>query len=234
MHEAASGIAMTASALARLKATHPWPDISALDGEPPLVWNLDGGGRDLLIEFIKRAKPKVMLEVGAFLGGSALQWLAADESLTLILLDSWTPAAGEWVGRIIDDPPPAWTGDPQSLIPIRDALERHGIMSVALHNLRAYQQRTIPIQMTAEVGYAYLAPLIEPDIVFIDANKEFLDYSLADEVFPYAILCGDDWSWHDADGAYPVRRYVHEIAERRRCDVVAQDATWILAPKNDY
>lgn len=68
---------MVASALARLRAAHPWPNIAGLDENPPLVWSLDVGGRELVIELIKRAKPEIVLEVGTFLGGSALQWLNA-------------------------------------------------------------------------------------------------------------------------------------------------------------
>ncbi len=223
---------MTDHSLATLRAKHPWPDISALDSSPPLSWNLDGGGRNLVIELIKRAKPKVMLEMGTFLGGSALQWLGADDDFTLIALDSWTAAAGAWVGKTIQEPP-SWVADPLALVPIRDTLAKHSIMSVALHNLRAHKHRVIPIQMTAADGYPYLSAQLEPDIVFIDANKEMQDYSLAHELFPHAILCGDDWSWRDKSGAYPVRRYAQDIAERRRCNVVSQDATWILAPKTD-
>jgi hypothetical protein len=65
----------------------------------------------------------------------------------------------------------------------------------------------------------------------IDANKDRQDYLLAHEIFPRSILCGDDWEWRDAKGEYAVRPFVHEVAEARKCDVVAERATWVLRPR---
>jgi hypothetical protein len=50
-------------------------------------------------------------------------------------------------------------------------------------------------------------------------------------MFPAARICGDDWDWQDAHGEIIVRRYVHEVASLRNCDVVAERATWVLRPK---
>ena len=72
---------------------------------------------------------------------------------------------------------------------------------------------------------------VNSSIIFIDANKEKKDYLLAHEMFPAARICGDDWDWHDARGEIIVRRYVHEVASLRNCDVVAERATWVLTPK---
>jgi hypothetical protein len=216
--------------IASLKTAHPWPDISALDRDPVHMWSLDGGGRELVEDLLKDRSISVVLEVGTFLGGSALRWLKAREGFTLIALDSWSPSAAAWVDTIIADPP-SWVSDVESLGPISGALKLHGIEKVALHNLRKYRDRVIPIRMPAETGYAHVRSFVEPDLIYIDANKELLDYRLAHETFPNAILCGDDWTWQDSSGDYPVREFVNGIAELRDCTVVSRGATWLLAPR---
>jgi hypothetical protein len=211
-----------------LRARHPWPDISELDGDPPHVWSLDGGGRELVTELIQNTRPRIILEVGTFLGGSALTWLETNRDSTVITLDPWTQAVASYVDIVIASPP-FWVRDTEPLKPISEAIHRHGIAKVALHNLRSFRERVIPIQMPAEAGYAYIRSFVEPQIIYIDANKQPQDYMLAHQLFPNAILCGDDWTWQDESGDYPVRGYVHQVAAFRDCTVLAKDATWVLA-----
>jgi hypothetical protein len=210
-----------------LRLVHPWPDISALQNDPPHVWSLDGGGRKIISELIQRVRPQTILEVGSFLGGSALTWLSAGPRFTLIALDSWHQHAANWIDVVIANPP-SWVSDVEALKPISQAIHRTDLMTVALHNLRRYRDRVIPIRMTAVEGYPYIAGLVQPDIVYIDADKQAENYYLAHKLFPNAIICGDDWTWRDEAGELPVRRYVNEIAALRGCSIVAEDATWML------
>jgi hypothetical protein len=211
-----------------LRARHPWPEISGLDGDAPHVWSLDGGGRELITDVIQKMRPRIILEVGTFLGGSALRWLATRPDFTLIVMDVWTQGTGHWVDKVIASPP-FWVQDIEPLKPISEAIHRHGIAKVALHNLRSFRDRVIPIQMPAETGYAYVRGLVEPDMVYIDADKQPSDYMLAHQLFPTTVLCGDDWDWQDEGGGYPVRGYAHHVAALRDCTVLAKDATWVLA-----
>jgi len=56
---------------ANVAASYPWPK------DPPFqtvtLHTYDGGGRELIIDILRRCSAPVVLEVGAFLGGSALQ-----------------------------------------------------------------------------------------------------------------------------------------------------------------
>ena len=216
--------------LESLRGANPWPDISGLDGQPSYMWNLDGGGRHLVTGLIKQVRPKTFLEIGTFLGGSALQWLKSAPDFTLIAIDTWSVYLAPWIQQQIDQPP-AWVKDIRPLRRLVRPLAEHGIFKVAMHNLRGYRERVIPIVMSAEEAYSYVREFIEPDIIFIDANKEKKDYLLAHEMFPAARICGDDWDWQDARGENIVRRHVHEVASLRNCDVVAERATWVLTPK---
>jgi len=214
--------------LERLRTAHPWPDISALSGEPPYLWTLDGGGRHLIIDLIRQEKPKVFLEVGVFLGGSALLWLEhSPRDMTLLAADSWHAAAQEWIIDMGRDPEP-WITDLDLVRSLRDPLGEHGMFNVAMHNLRRFRDRVIPLRMPAADLYPHLKKFLDPDIIYIDANKEREDYFLAHEMFPSATLCGCDWEWADASGECPVQDYVGEIARIRRCEVIAEKCTWII------
>jgi hypothetical protein len=219
--------------LEALRCANPWPDISGLEGQPSYMWSLDGGGRHLVTDLIKEVRPKTFLEIGTFLGGSALQWLESAPDFTLIVVDAWSKKVADmekFTQRQIDHPP-AWVQDIDLLRRLVQPLAEHGIFKVAMHNLRRYRARVIPIVMTTKKAYAYVSEFIEPDIIYIDANKEKQDYHLAHETFPATRICGDDWYWEDARGEFTVRRYVNEVASLRNCHVVAEGATWVLTPK---
>ena len=199
----------------------PWPDLTELRGHPPYLWSLDGGGRHLVVDLINRTKPTSFLEVGCFLGGSALTWLRSASDFTLIVVDTWDRYAAEWLFRCAETPPP-WVQDPAALEPLVRPVKTYGLMNIALNNLRDFKDRVIPLNMRAEEAYRYIAKFVEPDIVYIDAAKEWPEFLLAHETFPNAILCGDDWEWTDDDGEFRVRPFVWDIAERRGCSVETQ------------
>lgn len=210
---------------------NPWPDIHGLDGQRSYVWSLDGGGRHLIVDLIREYRPKVFLEVGVFLGGSALRWLQnSPDNMTLIAADVWDQYTENWVFQMAREPA-SWIVDMEPVMALQAPLKEYGIYKVALHNLRDFRDRVIPLRMRVAMLYGYVRTFIEPEIIYIDANKERQDYVLAHETFPRSILCGDDWEWQDAKGEYAVRPFVHEVAEARNCDVVAERATWVLRPR---
>jgi hypothetical protein len=222
---------METTNLETLRSMNPWPDIDELDGRPSYVWSLDGGGRHLIVDLIRERRPKVFLEVGVFLGGSALRWLQnSPNNMTLIAADVWNHHTENWIYQMAREPA-SWIVDMEPVMALQAPLKQFGIYKVALHNLRDFRDRVIPLRMLVAELYSYVRTFIEPEIIYIDANKERQDYVLAHETFPRSILCGDDWEWQDAKGEYAVRRFVHEVADARNCDVVAERATWVLRPR---
>ena len=222
---------MRTSNLQALRTMNPWPDIQSLEGEPSYIWSLDGGGRHLIVDLIRERKPKVFLEVGVFLGGSALLWLQnSPENMTLLAADIWSSGAEDWICQMAREPEP-WITDIESVRALQSPVKEHGIYKVALHNLRNFRDRVIPLRMPIADLYGYVKTFVEPDIIYIDANKEREDYISAHQIFSNSILCGDDWEWQDVNGEMAVRPPVYEIAKARDCDVVAERATWILRPR---
>jgi hypothetical protein len=223
---------MQTTGLEALRAMNPWPNIHELDGEPPLLWSLDGGGRHLIVDLIRERQPKVFLEVGVFVGGSSLQWLQnSPADMTLLAADIWDHYVENWVSRMAREPAPWILDDIGAVRALEIPLKKHGIYKVALHNLRSFRERVIPLRMSIAQLYGYVMSFVEPDIIYIDANKERLDYVLAHETFPNSILCGDDWEWKNAEGECAVRPFVYEVATARNCDVIAECATWVLKPR---
>jgi hypothetical protein len=219
------------SELQILRSLNPWPDVNDLEGQPPYIWSLDGGGRHLIVQLIRECRPKIFLEVGVFLGGSSRQWLQnSDSEMTLLAADSWTRVVENWIFTMASEPAP-WIADMGPVLAVQKPIKEYGIYKVALHNLREFRHRVIPLRMLVAEVYAYVKTFVEPDIIYIDAQKERQDYILAHEIFPNAILCGDDWEWQDTSGEFAVRPFVYEVAEARNCDIVAERATWILKPR---
>jgi hypothetical protein len=65
-------------------------------------------------------------------------------------------------------------------------------------------------------------------MIYIDAFKQPEDLEVAFELFPDAILCGDDWSWRGPDGVLTMQENVKRFAERRGFTITAEGATWVL------
>ena len=150
---------------------NPWPDIRALDGQPSYVWSLDGGGRHLIVDLIRERQPKVFLEVGVFVGGSSLQWLEnSPADMTLLAADIWDHGA-EYLVFLMARKPAPWIVDMEPVWALQTPLKEHGIYKVALHNLRDFRDRVVPLRMPVVDLYGYVKTFIEPDIIYIDAIR---------------------------------------------------------------
>ena len=209
-----------------LRHAQPWPDIEDV---PSYRFSLDGGGRRHVVDLIKRTNPKVMVEVGCFLGGSVLTWLEASPDLTVIGIDPW---AGNWDAHM-----ERWLANPrvaslfksiENIDTFRADLRQYGPYRSALANLRDYRDRFIPIQGLSPAALHVIADHgVAPDIVYIDAGKISADLDAAYRLFPKAHLCGDDWGWGAEEG-YPMRKVVEGFAAQHGHSIVAELQTWVL------
>ena len=69
---------------------------------------------------------------------------------------------------------------------------------------------------------------VRPDLIYFDSDKTGVDIEIAHQLFPDAILTGDDWTWGIEQG-YPIRRAVKAFArEHYGFRVVSNRATWVL------
>jgi hypothetical protein len=211
--------------LEALRRDNPWPELPDV---APFYLSLDGGGRELVSKLLQQPGIELMVEIGCFLCGSTIQWLDANPSLTVIGIDPWDgnfgphirmrAAEGNRAMDTLEDP-----------VATAEAVERYGNFVIAVNNVRGYRERFIPVRQLSPDALHYLKRRdITPDVVYIDAFKHEDDLYVADDLWPGAILCGDDWNWKDADGRLIMRENVERFAKERGFAVEADRATWVL------
>lgn len=217
-----------------LRRDNPWPEFGY--GEhPPFELALDGNGRsgrEIVVDAIRDRDVKVLVEIGCFLCGSSLQWLRASDDVTVIGIDPWD---GNWAGyieRVAADPIQSrsvWHLSDEEIDRIVDRLRRDGNFLTAMNNVRLYKQRFVPIRRSSPEGLQYLYERgIVPDLIYIDADKKAEDLDEAHELFPNAILCGDDWLWPNKEGELIMQKHVNAFAAKHGMQVTASRQTWLL------
>lgn len=225
-----------------LRRDNPWPDF--IYGEiEPFYLPLDGGrragreiggGRELIIELIQERGIELMVEVGCFLCGSALQWLRAFEKLTVIGVDPWDGNWAAYIERMATDPVKSRTVfhlTEEEIAGIVANLRRHGNFAIAMNNVRLYKNRFIPIRQRSPEALIYLQKReINPQMIYIDAGKERGDLDVAHELFPEAILCGDDWLWPDEQGVFRMQEHVKAFAAQNNFEIRQARQSWVLLP----
>lgn len=222
--------------LKALLRDNPWPAFGY--GEiAPFFLALDAngrGGREIVLDLIRERNISLMLEIGCFLGGSALQWLRASETLTVIGVDPWDGNWAAYIERVARDPIMSrnvWHLSDKEIETIVRNLRRYGNFCVAMNNLRLYAQRFYPVRRRSPEAIAYLhARGIVPELIYLDAGKHREDLDAAYQLFPNAALCGDDWLWPDQSGVHRMQEHVKSFAAEHGFEIRAERQTWLLVP----
>jgi hypothetical protein len=212
--------------LEKLKSIYDFPQVDALT---TYVMEVDGGGRELVEEIIRSKVDPIMIEIGCFLCGSSRRWLNASPTLSLLGVDPWDDEIIKVVERyrFLDWAKPilARTGNVEKMIA---DLKTHGAYLSACANVKEYASRFTPIRgRSPEILYDLAKHGIDPDIIYIDALKLEEDLHVANNLFPQAILCGDDWTW-GKDQGYPMRTAVMNFVSKYGFSVKAEKATWVI------
>jgi hypothetical protein len=215
-----------------LRRDNPWPEFDYGKVEPFFL-SLDSGGRsgrELIFDVIKERNIDLMLEVGCFLCGSALQWLRTSDTLTVIGADPWEGNWGSYIESLARDPTRGRNQrTEEEVATIVFNLRRFGNFCIALNNVHEYKSRFIPVRRSAPEVFTYLRNRgIHPQLIYIDADKKREDLDVARKLFPHAILCGDDWAWADQSGALRMQEHVKAFAEEYNYEIKASRQTWLL------
>ncbi len=217
-----------------LKRDNPWPEFGYGELEPFML-SLDGNGRsgrEIVMDVIREKNIKLMVEVGCFLGGSTQQWLKEFPQLTVIGVDPWEGNWAAYLEGVANHPIQSrsvWHLSEEELAEIVRRIRRHGNYLTAINNLRRYKERFVPVRRYTPEAFHYLHEReIEPELIYIDADKKAEDLHVAHELFPDAILCGDDWLWPDASGELVMQKHVNEFAAKHGMTVEAKRQTWLL------
>jgi len=170
--------------LEQLRQEYPWPEECpkvpkslAFDGLP------DGwccGENIAMFGRLCNDETDVVVELGSWLGRSALYLLRAAPKATLITVDHWQ---GSTEHHLRED----W----KSKLPT--------LYETFLRHLWAYRTRVIPLRGTTLFGLEKIASLQIPvKVIYIDASHDSrsveADVRTSRELFPETIVCGDDWT----------------------------------------
>lgn len=200
------------------------PDTTGIE---PFEFALDGGGRSLVIQEIQDKDVRLMVEIGCFLCGSTRLWLENAPCLTVIGVDPWEGAWHENLEHYDRTVTKPWSGidDRQAVIA---SVREHGGYLSANANVREYQGRFFPVRGTSPARLHDLKEAgVVPDMVYFDSNKRMDDLPVAHELWPDAILCGDDWTWAE-DRSFPIRPVIQGFCEAHGWRVQARGATWLI------
>ena len=206
------------NAIDELRGRYPWPttrpDFKEID------WSLDGGGRWLIEKCLRDRNIRIILEIGSFLGGSVRHWLKVCPEAIVIAVDPWS---SDWdVSKYAKD-----NGKSRWIV---DQLARpEGFYQTFLANLWDLRQNVIPVRGYSPGVLEEVASLgIQPDLVYLDSDKVGDEISLCHQLFPGAIMTGDDWEWTDENGEIPIRKPVMRFCEEHGRFLIAENATWMI------
>lgn len=203
------------SGLETLRKKYPWP--SRRPHENLSEWSIDAGGKKLVVDVIRERGAPLVVELGAFLGGSARIWLEANPNLVLICVDPWE---GGWWAEY------ARRHGRKRLAAV--FLQPDGPFDAFISLMWVFRDRLIPVRGRSLEVLEELRELeIEPDLFFLDNDKSGQELEVCERLFPRAVLSGDDWTW-GKDGVYPIQKAVREFCRQHRYSVQAKDCTWVL------
>ena len=145
--------------------------------------------------FIEKVKPKIMIEVGSWLGWSAinsakkLKQLGLTESV-IICVDTWLGDMGAWEGNIGHNYLYSENGYPTVYYKF--------LSNVITQNVKEY---IYPLTFPSNIANLILEKLgIKADLIYIDGSHEALDVyydckNYYDLLNPGGYLVGDDWMY---------------------------------------
>ncbi len=97
-----------------------------------------------------------------------------------------------------------------------------------------YRDRLIPVRGSSpEVIYDIANLGIQPDLVYLDADKSGREIEICHKLFPAAVITGDDWWWGmdrrwRVDEGYPIRKPVKAFSKENDVFLKTSGHTWVL------
>ena len=163
----------------------------------PLKLNGWNSRHPKLGELIREIQPKLIVEVGTWMGASAL-YMSEHTDAEILCIDTWLGSPEMWGNQA--DPERYQSLDIQAGYP---TIFRQ-FQSNVVHHGKAHQITPFPVP--SNIGLSLLNEWgIKPDLIYIDGDHTEAavkqDISLSAQLFP-RIICGDDFgSWHGVTAA---------------------------------
>lgn len=187
------------------------------------------GGADFFDVLIRNRKPRLIIEVGSWMGHSAVhisrKAVEASGEIAMICVDTWLGSSEHY----FDD---AHLAD-LALTNGRPDFYRQFLANVLFHH---QQDHIIPLSLPSHTGYEILAKLgLSADLIYIDAGhgyndvkRDVTDYSKL--LSASGVIVGDDYFYP------PVKRAVDDFAKARGLHVASygnRGQKWVLVRSRD-
>jgi hypothetical protein len=186
-----------------------------------------------LEEALNRHLPRLdteylVLEVGCELGGSTRFFLDFLPRSSIVCIDPW-PAGYKLPEDLTESEP--------------DLKDRESLYEMFLYFCRAYRTRILPIRkFSAEGVVDTFRMMLVPDIIYIDGDHRYLgtlnDLILMHNLFPDALIIGDDWNFSSTSAVYKgiersVRKAAVDFADHFGLEVHSYKNTYVIPPAKD-
>jgi predicted O-methyltransferase YrrM len=177
-------LAVLSPEVTKLKALYPFPeekpDVGINTMAAP-IWS-SPLTEDALVKLVPR-DAKVIVELGTWLGHGALKFAALAPDAAIICVDHWLGSAEHYQDA-----------ECRKMLP--------KLYRAFCTNVWDQRDRIVPMKTTTWAGLQELHDLgVKPDLIYVDASHKYEDVKedirLSRELFPNAILCGDDADWED-------------------------------------
>jgi predicted O-methyltransferase YrrM len=203
--ELAEAAARNRPPLERLRSWYPWPALPLPDLEPCETCHfLTTATTRTLTEVVRTYRPRLILEIGSWLGGTTRHLLECSEA-TVICVDPW-------IGSEEHQPGTRWhERDPRHA----ELLPR--LFDQFVRNRWEDRMRIIPMRTTGVTGICLLRDFeVTPDLIFLDGAHDRLTVALeleaAAECYPGRVLVVDDYNLSE-EWLHGLVRAVDEFAE---------------------
>ena len=193
--------------LEALRDEYPWPaEPPEVPAQPQQGW-LHDSTRELL-SLLLSDQTRLVVELGSWLGLSTRYIADRAPRANIVAIDHWRGS------------PEHQQAQYESLLPI--------LYETFLKNCWDYRQQIVPLRTSTQEGLRLLSSRgAAPDLIYVDADHGYeaarADVALALDLFPKAVVVGDDWDWDS------VRQAVVDEARQRGRRVEVHGVAWRLS-----
>jgi len=182
-------------------------------------WN---GDRAIFPSLIQKLKPSLIIEVGSWMGLSAVNMATSCKMFglndtSIICIDTWLGSKEHWRDPNLISHLELQNGFPSF----------HKRFLTNVHQA-SVSDRVVPLPMPSQIGASFLKDFnLKAELIYIDGShdqKDVYDDLMAywDLLAPDGVIFGDDWPWDSVANA------VKAFCAEKGCVYTVHDINWII------
>ena len=188
---------------------------------------LHNSNQRLLSRAIKTLKPKIVLELGTWLGTSTKFMLEQDPNLIIICVDHWK--GGFTIKDNLENKDKLSYEDKK----INDILKKDILYETFIKNIWKFRNRIIPFRIDGREAIKIISKNKIPiDLIYLDMDHEyepvFNDLEIIEKYLPNINIIGDDLKFHEGVG-----KAVYKFLKNKKFKLeLDQNSYWIHSKNN--